>query len=423
MKQEPPSSRGEGAPRERPPAVTEGWQRSLAALWVGQVLTMIGFSFFFPFIPLFIQTMGVEDRVEATQWAGIIGAASAISMAIAQPFWGRLADSWGRKPMVVRSMVGSGVLTVLMGFASTPMELLVLRFLQGAVTGTIAASTALVSTSVPGSRIGFALGAMQGAVFVGMSVGPLIGGVMADTAGFRPAFQIAGALMLVGSIIVVTLVRENFMRPAAGTVRAGIWTESRSLMALGLFPLLLAVIFLAQFGNFTITPVLSLFVAELSGDAGAATAAGLVLAATGTVSAVSALVLGRVSDRVGARVILPLCILGIGLLSLPQAAVQQLWQLIALRATMGVFIGGLMPSANALVAAAVPHGQRGAAFGLTSSAVAASHAGGPLFGAAVASFWGLRAVFIATGLVYGMAYVWAMIGLRRERRQNEKSRG
>jgi MFS transporter, DHA1 family, multidrug resistance protein len=401
--------------------VTEGWQRSLAALWVAQALTMIGFSFFFPFVPLFIQAMGVDDVVAATQWAGVIAAASSISMAVAQPFWGRMADRWGRKPMVVRSMVGSGVLTVLMGFSTSPEQLLVLRFLQGAVTGTIAASTALVTTSVPANRIGFALGAMQGAVFVGMSVGPLIGGIMSDTAGFRPAFQVAGVLMLVGAVIVMALVRENFTRPAAGTVRAGMWAESRSLMALGLFPLLLAVVFLAQFGNFTITPVLSLFVAELTGEAGAATAAGLVLAATGTVSAVSSLVLGRVSDRVGARAILPVCILGIGLLSFPQAAVQQLWQLLVLRAAMGVFIGGLMPSANALVAAAVPHGQRGAAFGITSSAVAASHAGGPLFGAAVASVAGLRAVFIATGLVYGAAYVWAMIGLRRERRQNEKT--
>jgi len=391
----------------------EEWKRNLAALWVAQTLTMVAFSFVLPFIPLYVQSLGVKDPVQAAQWAGAIGAAAAVSMSVAQPFWGNLADRFGRRPMVIRSMLGGAFVLAAMGMASSPEQLLAIRFIQGGITGTVAASNALVATSTPRQRLGFALGVLQVAVFLGSSVGPLLGGVMADRFGYRVPFFAAGALMAVGATIVLLLVRERFTPPKPGEQRKGVLQQSRSLLAMPTFPILLGVTFMIQLGGNVIGPVLSLFVADLSGGEDPATAAGVVLAATGAVSAASALGLGRVSDRVGHQRVLAICLAGAALTYLPQAMVTQFWQLLLLRMLLGLFLGGLMPSANALLAALVSQERRGAAFGLAATATSMANAAGPLSGALFASLWGMRSVFLATGLLFTFALGWAGWGLRR----------
>ncbi len=393
--------------------LTDRWQRNLAALWIGQLLTMVAFSFVFPFIPLFVQSLGVPDPVEAAEWAGAIAAAAAVSMSVTQPIWGNLADRWGRRPMVIRSMLGGAVVVSLMGLATSPQQLLITRFIQGSVTGTVAAANALVATSTPRHRLGFALGVMQVAIFLGSSVGPLMGGVIADGFGYRVPFYVAGALMLVGAAIVLLFVREDFTPPPAGSARRGVMAESRSMLAIAVFPILLGVTFLIQYGGTIVSPVLSLFIAELKGGEDAATAAGLVLAATGAVSAVSALLIGRVSDRIGHRRILMACLAGASLSYFPQSLVNQVWQLLLLRMLLGLFLGGLMPSANALLAGLVPQERRGAAFGLAATANSMANAIGPLSGAFFASFWGMRSVFLATGVLFALSFGWVSWGLRR----------
>ena len=393
--------------------LAERWQRNLLALFVAQMLTLVAFSFFFPFIPLYVQTLGVEGDSAAAGWAGAIIAANAVSMAFAQPFWGNLADRLGRKPMVVRSMVGGAIVTTLMGFATAPWQLVVLRLIQGSVSGTVPASNALVAASTPSRRLGFALGVMQVAVFMGTSIGPLIGGVIADTFGYRASFYGAGILMGLGALTALLFVHEDFTPIPAGTKSQGVWSGARSMMSMALFPVLIVVIFLIQFGGNIVSPVLSLFVAQLHGGEDPATAAGIVLAATGVASAASALVLGRISDRVGHARILSVCLLGAAISYFPQALVRQVWQLLLLRMLLGVFLGGLMPTANALLAGLVTRQRRGAAFGLTATANALANATGPLTGAAITTQWGIREVFLATGVLFTFAYGWVTVGFRK----------
>ncbi len=391
---------------------SRNWRRNLLFLWLSQTLIMMAFSFFFPFIPLYVQTLGVHGDADAARWAGLITAAAAVSMAVVQPIWGNLADRFGRKPMVVRSMLAGSIITTLMGMATSPEQLLLLRFIQGAFTGTIAAANALVAASTPRSRLGYALGVMQMSFFLGASVGPLGGGLIADHFGFRMSFYVAGVLMLVGCLIVTLLVHEDFERPPAGVVRPGVWGQSRALLALSGFPILIAITFLIQLGGVIVSPVLSLFIADLSNDQNAASAAGLVLGATGAASAVSALTLGRFSDRVGPKVILPICLLGAAITYIPQAYVSDVTQLLVLRVLLGGFLGGLLPSTNALVAAIVSPDRRGAAFGLTATASALANAVGPLSGAGIAAQLGIRAVFVGTGVLYAGAFTWMLLAVR-----------
>ena len=393
--------------------LTESWQRNLVALWIAQTLTMVAFSFVFPFIPLYVQSLGVSNVDQAAQWAGVIAASAALSMAIAQPIWGNLADRWGRKPMVVRSMVGGAAVVTLMGLATSPEQLLALRLIQGAVTGTVAACNALAASSTPRRRLGFALGMMQVALFTGSSIGPLCGGLVSDLCGYRAAFYMAGILMLIGAVIVIAFVHEDFRRPERDTPQPGVWAESRALLAMTVFPVLLGVIFLIQFGNTIVAPILSLFIADLAGGTNAATYAGVVLGATGATSAASALALGRLSDRVGSARILPVCLVGATLSYFPQSLVDNVWQLLVLRMLLGVFLGGMMPSANALLATLAPRDRRGAAFGLAAAANALANAVGPISGASISTQWGMRSVFLATGALFAFAFGWVILGLRK----------
>ncbi|MGE5620686.1 MAG: MFS transporter [Sphingomonadaceae bacterium] len=393
--------------------LAEKWQRNLAALVLGQALNMVAFSFVFSFFPLYVQTLGVSGTEEAAQWSGMIIAATAISMAISQPIWGNLADRCGRKPMLMRSMLGGSVVLTLMGMVQSPEQLLAMRFVQGLVSGTVAAGNALVAASVPRQRLGFALGLMQVAFFFGTSVGPLLGGVMADLWGFRVPFFAAGAMLAIGLLVVTIFVREEFTPPSSAASRAGVWTQSRALLAMPVIPILLSVLLLIQLGNVIVSPVLSLFIAELNASEKAGTAAGVVLGATGAASAVSALALGRLGDRIGHAVILPVCLVGAAVTYFPQGMVQQVWQLLLLRGLLGLFLGGLMPSANALLAGAVPRERRGAAFGLSSAAQAMANFVGPLSGAAITTHLGLRSIFAITGALYILAYGWVIAGFRR----------
>jgi MFS transporter, DHA1 family, multidrug resistance protein len=384
------------------------------AVWIAQMVSGMAFSFILPFIPLYLETLGVQGIASVAQWAGLISASTAVSMTVVQPIWGNLADRYGRKPMVLRSMLGGWIVIGLMGFVTSPEQLLVLRFLQGSITGVVAASTALVATTTPKARLGFTLGMMQVALFVGNSAGPLIGGLISDTLGYRAAFFGASVLLFAAGVIVFIFVHEEFTPPAKGQPRPGIVAGSRALLASPAFAVVVGVVFLIQLAGVIVGPVLTLFVAELAGRENAATTAGVVLAGTGVVSALSAVAFGRLSDRIGHTPILLFCLLGAAVAYFPQSLVTATWQLLGLRMLLGVFIGGLMPSANALVAARVPLERRGSAFGLTAMAGSLANGVGPLSGAAIATQFGIRAVFVATSFLFVACWGWALAGLRGE---------
>ena len=175
------------------------WRRTLASAWVAQALALVGFSFCTPFTRLYLRDeLGVVDPIARARWAGYISAALPIVMFFSAPLWGIVADRVGRKVMVMRAMFGGALVVGLIGAATSPWHLLFLRMVQGALTGTITASAALVSAVTPGTRIGFSMGLMQSAVFAGMAIGPLVGGTCIDSLGYRPTFFIAAAMLAAG---------------------------------------------------------------------------------------------------------------------------------------------------------------------------------------------------------------------------------
>jgi DHA1 family multidrug resistance protein-like MFS transporter len=318
--------------------------------------------------------------------------------------------------MVTRSMVIGGAIAASMGLANSVPQLLILRTIQGAFSGTVAAARTLAAGIVPASRLGQCLGLMATAMFVGSSAGPLLGGFIADHFGFTFTFMITGVLLISAGISVFFFVQESFTRPSGSAKRGGL---KQQLAVLFDFPQIRAVIvalFAVQVGQMAIQPVLPLFVKELVGsDAAAASTAGMILGAAAVTSAVAASVGGKLGDSIGHERVLAIAALVAGLLYLPQALVSSPWQLLALRALLGIFAGGIQPVAMAIIGLITPPESRGWVFGLTATAGALGNAVGPAAGALLANQFGLRYSFVFTALALTLAGVWTAASLRAPR--------
>ena len=389
-----------------------GWRVTLYTMWVAQLFAMVGFAFVMPFIPFYIRELGVTNPRMVPVWAGLVGTGSGITMSIVAPMWGWLADRYGRKLMVQRAMFGGAVILSAMGFVRNVHELLALRILQGAFTGTVSASTALVSTVVPTAYMGFSLGLMQMSVFTGSSLGPLIGGAVAEHFGYRLPFFVTGGLLFAAGMLVLFGAKERFQRPSAEERAAS--GSIRDILASPGLLVLLSVYTLISLSGSVVAPIFPLFVEKLNGSAAhAASATGLIMAVTGIVSAAAAMLVGRISDRVGHKPVFVICTALAGLTCLPQAAAHSVNQLLVMRAVFGIGAGGMAPAMNAMIATLVPRSRLGQAYGITTTFSALGWASGPILGGwAAAAFNDLRVPFYIMGCMMIVLALVAQKGLR-----------
>lgn len=382
------------------------WQRNLYTLWVAELVAIAGFSVVLPFLPYYVQELGVTELEQVEFWSGLLFASQAVAMAIFSPIWGSVADRYGRKLMVERAMFGGAVVLGAMGFVQNVQQLLVLRALQGCLTGTVAAAMTLVASSVPRQRTGQALGLLQMAVYSGASAGPLIGGLVADHFGYRAAFLVTGGLLFLAGITVAIFVHEEFEPPRreAGLRKSDFWLGVKAVFRSRELLMVLGIELMMQLGARIMGPVLPLFVQTLvPGEARVASLTGLITGLGAATSAVGAVLLGQASDRFGYRTVLLTCTLGMAGAYIPQFFVTTPVQLLVLQAMAGTAMGGGLAAMGALLANLSPKGRQGAVYGLDSSAISTASGLGPMTGAAVAVGLGLRAPFLFAAGIYGLA--------------------
>ena len=389
----------------------ETWKRNLYVLWVAELVAIAGFAVFSPFLPYYVQDLGVRDLVAVEYWSGALFASQAVAMAIFSPIWGALADRYGCKIMVERAMFGGAVVLTAMGFVQNVQQLLILRTLQGALTGTVAAATTLVASGTPRERAGYALGLLQMAVWAGASVGPLIGGLVADAWGYRAAFYVTGTLLFVGGIIVWRFVEEpHSPERARGRDSRGLWDGLKEVAKHRPLLSLYGIVLLVRTATGLLSPLLALFVQSLvPSSSRVASIAGLISGAAAAASAVGALTIGRASDRVGYRKVLILCLAGGAVVYLPHYFVSSPWQLLALQAALGLVISGMLAAYSALLANLTPKGLHGAVYGMDASVGSVANAIGPMLGATVAASTGLRTPFLMAAAAFALAsaLAWA----------------
>ncbi|WP_186271948.1 MFS transporter [Burkholderia gladioli] len=392
-------------PAYRPPAGTDDdghahWRRNLAVCVFGSFTTIVSMTLLLPFLPLYVEQLGVHEPAAIVQWSGIAYGATFFTAALTAPLWGRLADRYGRKLMLIRASLGMTIVMSLMGIAHDVWQLVALRLAVGLLGGYASGSTVLVATQTPKARCGWALGLLSSGIVAGNIAGPLIGGWLPSLIGIRATFQVAGAAIGLTFLATVFLIKRD--RPAAaghGAADKPGWAALPDRRPVAAMLVTGALLMLA---NMSIEPIITVYVAQLVPAHQVTLVAGLVMSGAALGSILSASRLGRLADRIGHWNVIVGCLAASAVLLIPQAFVTAGWQLIALRFAMGIALGGLLPCMASVIRHAAPPSVAGTLLGYSTSSQYAGQVLGPLAGGYFGGHYGMRSTFFGTAAIMAL---------------------
>lgn len=391
----------------------ENWKRNLYILWFTQILSIMSFGFGLPFMPFYIQEMGIVDPDQVKLFTGLLSLAPAVTMGIMAPVWGFLSDRYGRKLMIMRAMFAATLIIGGMGLATNAWQLVALRTCQGLFTGTVTAASTFVASETPSERMSYALGFMSSSTFVGYSIGPVIGGLLAESLGYRYSFMIGAAIMLLGFLMVLLLVRENRDTNGAGNVRRE-KGGTRKIFS-PLVVLLLVVLMLQRVTRSVFAPYLPLFVQEmLNTHEGAALLTGYANGLVSFATAAAGLTISRLGDRVN-RLNLVSMLLAIAVVfAVILPFTKTLWSFVILYAVMFFFLGGIEPIVVSTTAQNTPQEYRGSLFGFQGLVGSIGWMISPVMGAALSVQFGIRAIlWVIAGATLSNLIVVRLAAMRK----------
>lgn len=389
------------------------WQRNLFICWFGTFFTGASFSLVMPFMPLYIENLGVKSVSQATFYAGLALSLTALASGLIAPLWGRLADTYGRKPMMVRA---AAIMTLTMGglaFVPNVYVLLLLRILNGLFSGFIPNANALIASQVPRNKAGYALGTLSTGMVAGSLVGPSLGGLIAEIFGIKNVFLITGGVLLLATFLTIFFVREDFTPPAKGELLSTKEILSRIPSKQILFGLFVTT-FILQIATQSIEPFVTLYIRYLSPSMPHLMfISGLIVSAVGFSAMLSSSALGRLGDFLGNHRLILIGLVWSFLIYLPMAFVTNAWQLGILRFLLGFGTGALMPSVNSLLTKITPKQGVSRIFAFNQMAANLGMVAGPMIGSAVAGAISFRVAIVITSLFVLVNLAWSLVNFRK----------
>ncbi|HIF6623943.1 MULTISPECIES: multidrug efflux MFS transporter [Serratia] len=377
----------------------EAWKVNLISVWLGCFFTGLAMSQILPFLPLYVEQLGVSDPQSLSLWSGLVFSGTFLVSAVVSPLWGSLADRKGRKLMLLRASLGMAIVIALQGLATNVWQLFALRALMGLTSGYIPNAMALVASQAPRDKSGWALGTLSTGQISGVIAGPLLGGLMADHLGLRVVFFVTAGLMFVSFLVTLFLIKERRI-----TVKKADQLSGKAVFRSLPYPALIVTLFVCtlmiQLANSSISPILTLFIRELSGNvSNIAFVSGMIAAVPGIAALISAPRLGRLGDRIGtARILIAALLFTTGLFAV-MAWVNTPLQLGILRFLLGFADGALMPAVQALLLKYSSDQVTGRIFGYNQSFMYLGNVVGPLLGSGISAMMGFRWVFAVTAVL------------------------
>lgn len=369
------------------------YRRNLYVLSTTMFLAAVSWNQVIPFLPLFMRDMGVKHNLLG--WVGWVFALHAGASIFFMPFWGKLGDKYGRKPMAIRAALCLCGIYFGMSFCTTPLQLAILRFLNGALTGFIPMSMALIATNTPQEHAPRSIATAQTASAGGLIAGPAIGGLLAGIVGYRASMQLSGTLVLLSALLVWRLVQEP-NRTELAEQTSLLQDFAISLRSRVLSSVMLAVmayrIFIAG-----VTPILALHLSGMNGSA-PVWLTGLVFSLPPVALFLTAHSWTRLGERWGYHRGILMGLVGAGTCAIALTFAHNIWVFSSVLFAAGVFFASINPSTGAIICTQVDEHFRGRAYGMQQSAAMVGSLIAPLAATRIGAAFGLSSVFAFIGI-------------------------
>jgi len=369
--------------------------------------TAFGVSQLAPILPLYFHDLGVQTPEAMSLWSGLATGATYIIVCLAAPFWGRVADKKGRKITLIRSSFGMALCNVLIAFQTTPEGVVLIRLVQGLVSGFYSASITLIASESPIERTGWALGLLASANLAGSLIGPLLGGYIADTVGIRNDFIIVGTLMGLAGVLATIFIHENYV-PQPNPEKLSIRKLKEQIPEFNSIVALCVASFIYAICIMSLQPVISVYIKGIvpSDTENLAFIAGAVFSAMGIAQLMSSSPLGKLVDKIGPRKVLVVSLIYVGILNIPQAYVSDVYQLATIRFLQGFGLGGMLPALNTYLSSKTPREFTGQVFSYNQSCLFFGYFLGSVGGASLMAWLGFTTLFWVSGGLFIISALW-----------------
>lgn len=389
----------------------ETWKQTVYISLVCVFCIAFGVSQLAPILPLYFHDLGVQTPEAMSLWSGLATGATYIIVCLAAPFWGRIADKRGRKITLIRSSFGMALCNILIAFQTTPEGVVLIRLIQGLVSGFYSASITLIASESPIERTGWALGLLASANLAGSLIGPLLGGYIADTVGIRNNFIIVGIIMGLAGLLATVFIHEDYV-PKDNVEKLSISKLKEQIPEFNSIIALCVASFIYAICIMSLQPVISVYIKGIlpSNTENIAFIAGAVFSAMGIAQLISSSPLGKLVDKIGPRKVLVISLIYVGILNIPQAYVSDVYQLAIIRFLQGFGLGGMLPALNTYLSSKTPREFTGQVFSYNQSCLFLGYFLGAVGGASLMAWLGFTTLFWASGGLFIISALW--IGLK-----------